>query len=155
MRATNVYGPGQQLFKIIPRSIIYLTLGKTIPLHGGGEAVKSYIHIRDISHGELAVLERGEIGKMYHLSPDAGVAVKDVVRTICETLGQAFETMTETVGERIGQDAAYVIDSTRARNELGWQPQISFPDGIAETVDWVRTYWDEIQQQPLEYQHKP
>lgn len=155
VRATNVYGARQQLFKIIPRSVIYMKLGRTIELHGGGAAVKSYIHIRDVSRGELAILERGRLGAMYHLSPDKGIAVRDVVRLIAERLGQRLEDVTRTVGERPGQDAAYVIDSTRARTELGWTPQIGLEGGIAEVVDWVDEYWDEIAQQPLEYQHKP
>ena len=77
VRATNVYGARQQLFKIIPRSAIYLKLGRPIELHGGGRAVKSYIHIRDVSRGEKLVLERGRPGHIYHLSPERGVEVRD------------------------------------------------------------------------------
>src|SRR5439155_21267311 len=68
IRGTNVYGAHQQLFKIIPRSAIYLKQGRTIELHGGGVAVKSYIHIRDVSRGELAAMEKGRSGQLYHLS---------------------------------------------------------------------------------------
>lgn len=155
VRATNVYGARQQLFKIIPRSVIYMKLGRTIELHGGGAAVKSYIPIRDVSRGELAILERGRLGEIYHLSPDRGIAVRDVVRLIAERLGQDFEDVTRTVDERPGQDAAYVIDSTRARTELGWAPQVTLEQGVAEVVDWVNEYWGEIARQPLEYRHKP
>ena len=155
VRATNVYGARQQLFKIIPRSVIYIRLGRRTPLHGGGRAVKSYIHIRDVSRGELAVLERGQTGQIYHLSPDAGIAVRDVVRTISEQMGQRFEDVVEVVDERPGQDAAYVIDSTRARTELGWTPCIGFDDGIAEVIDWIDQNWSDIETHPLEYQHKP
>ena len=116
VRATNVYGARQQLFKIIPRSVIYIKAGQEDSMHGGGKAVKSYIHIRDVSRGELAILDKGEIGRTYHLSPDQGVAVRDVVRTICERLGKPFEEAAEMVAERPGQDAAYVIDSTLARS---------------------------------------
>lgn len=154
VRATNVYGARQQLFKIIPRSVIYLKLGKTIELHGGGQAVKSYIHIRDVSRGELAMMERGQAGQIYHLSPDAGVAVRDVVQTICDRLGQDFAVCTRTVAERLGQDKAYVIDSTRARTELGWRPQISIQQGLGEVVEWVEAYWEQIVNEPLAYQHK-
>ena len=113
VRATNVYGPRQQLFKIIPRSVIYIKSGKTIELHGGGQAVKSFIHVRDVSHGELAILERGRLGELYHLSPDQGIAVRQVVRTIAERLGKRLEDVSKVVAERPGQDAAYVIDSTQ------------------------------------------
>jgi dTDP-glucose 4,6-dehydratase len=155
IRATNVYGARQQLFKIIPRSVIYIKLGKRIQLHGGGTAVKSYIHIRDVSRGELAVLRGGEIGKRYHISPDKGIAVRDVVRLIAEALGVAFKDVTETVGERPGQDAKYEIDSTRIRMTLGWAPRVSFEEGVRDVVDWVQAYWSEIQTQELAYQHKP
>lgn len=154
VRATNVYGARQQLFKIIPRSVIYIKLGKTIELHGGGRAVKSYIHIRDVSRGELDVLERGQTGRIYHLSPDRGVAVRDVVRVICDRLGVPFEQATRAVEERPGQDAAYVIDSTHARTELGWSPRVGIEEGLTEVADWVERYWDQIRGQPLEYQHQ-
>jgi dTDP-glucose 4,6-dehydratase len=100
VRATNVYGARQQLFKIVPRTVINLKYSKKIQLHGGGKAVKSYIHVRDVSRGELAILESGRIGELYHLSPDAGIAVRDVVRTICERMGKSFDEWSETVDER-------------------------------------------------------
>lgn len=153
VRATNVYGARQQLHKIIPRSVIFLRLGRRIPLHGGGRAVKSYIHIRDVSRGELAILQQGAPGGIYHLSPGAGVAVRDVVRLVCDRLGVSFEDATESVDDRLGQDAAYVIDSSRARGELGWSPEVSLADGLDEVVRWVEEYWDEIQTLPLEYRH--
>ena len=153
VRATNVYGARQQLFKIIPRSAIYIKLGKTIELHGGGRAVKSYIHIRDVSRGELTILEKGRIGELYHLSPDQGVQVRQVVQTICDRLGRRFEDATRAVDERPGQDAAYVIDSTKARTELGWKPTISLEEGLTDVVDWVNGSWPAIQAQPLEYRH--
>lgn len=155
IRATNVYGARQQLFKIIPRTAIYLQLGKTIELHGGGHAVKSYIHIRDVSRGELDAMEQGNLGEIYHLSPDAGVAVRDVVRMICEIAGKNFESCTKTVTERLGQDKAYVIDSTKARSQWGWAPRISIRDGLREVVEWVQADWEAIRREPLDYIHKP
>jgi len=154
VRATNVYGAGQQLFKIIPRSVIYLKLRRLIELHGGGKAVKSYIHIRDVSRGELAVLQRGRIGQIYHLSPDQGIAVKDLVAQLCQKLGQPFEQATRIVGERPGQDAAYVIDSSLARTEFGWRTEIDLNHGLQEVIDWVHAYWSDIQNLPLDYQHR-
>jgi dTDP-glucose 4,6-dehydratase len=153
VRATNVYGARQQLFKIIPRSAIYLKLGRTIELHGGGRAIKSYIHIRDVSRGEKLVLERGRVGHIYHLSPDDGVEVRTVVRMICERLGVDFARATRAVDERPGQDAAYVIDSAKARAELAWRPTIALDEGLTEVVEWVSQYWSDIAGKPLEYRH--
>src|SRR5688500_403432 len=137
---------------IIPRSVIYIKLGKKIQLHGGGRAVKSYIHIRDVSRGELAVMEQGKIGELYHLSPDEGIAVRDVVREIDFQKGKKLEEVADTVEERPGQDAAYVIDSSKARREFGWRPKIGFEEGLRDVITWVDEYWDEIQKQSLAYE---
>lgn len=153
VRATNVYGAHQQLFKIIPRSAIYVRSNQIIELHGGGHAVKSYIHIRDVSRGELAIMEGGNHGEIYHLSPDGGYAVRDIVRSVCELSGVAFEDATRTVAERLGQDAAYVIDSTKAREQFGWKPEVTLEAGLQGVVNWVEKYWQDIQDQPLKYLH--
>jgi dTDP-glucose 4,6-dehydratase len=153
IRATNVYGAHQQLFKIIPRTIISLKDGKKIPLHGGGVAVKSYIHIRDVSRGELLAMEQGQLGQIYHFSPDQGIAVRDVVQRLCDALGKDFNESTVSVEERLGQDAVYEIDSTRSRTELGWKTDIMLEEGLSQTVDWVEKHWSVISKSPLEYHH--
>jgi dTDP-glucose 4,6-dehydratase len=153
IRSTNTYGARQQLFKIIMRTAIYVREKRRIQLHGGGVAVKSYIHVRDVSKGELAALRGGEPGERFHLSPEQGIAVRDVVRLICERLGVDFAAATETVGERPGQDAAYVIDSSRARDRFGWRPEITIEQGLDEIVRWIDTHWERIRQQPHDYVH--
>jgi dTDP-glucose 4,6-dehydratase len=156
IRATNVYGAHQQLFKIIPRTAIYLLSNRKIHLHGGGVAVKSYIHIRDVSRGELAAMEQGEIGNIYHLSPNnAGYAVRDVVRRICEMMNKNFADSTVVAEERLGQDAAYTIDSTKAHRKLSWEPVVSLDDGLREVVEWVQGNWELIRQENHEYVHRP
>lgn len=141
-------------FKIIPRTVIYAKSGRRIDLHGGGVAVKSYIHIRDVSEGELLVMEQGQKGEIYHLSPDGGVAVRDVVGMICSRLGIDFDHAVRIAAERLGQDKAYTIDSSKARAVFGWRPQISLEQGISQTVSWVEGNLDAILSQPLEYIHK-
>lgn len=81
--------------------------------------------------------------------------MRDIVRTICDLMGRDFEASTVAVGERLGQDAAYVIDSTRAREEFGWTPNISLEEGLAGVIAWVEDNWEQIQREPLEYVHKP
>ncbi|MBI5346622.1 MAG: GDP-mannose 4,6-dehydratase [Chlamydiae bacterium] len=154
IRATNVYGAYQQLFKIIPRAIIYIKSGKTIELHGGGSAVKSYIHIRDVSNGELLAMEKGRIGELYHFSPDQGISVNDLVEKICKRMKVDFKSVTKIVEERLGQDKAYVIDSSKARKELGWKPEIDLEKGLDGAINWINENFTEIQKQPFQYVHK-
>ena len=155
IRSANVYGAHQQLFKIIPRSIIYLKLGKVIELHDGGRPVRSFIHIRDVSRGELAAMEKGSPGTVYHFSPDKRYMVRDIVHKICERMERDIKTSTVLVGERLGQDAAYIMDSTRARKELAWCPEICLDKGLTEVIAWVEDNWEQIQKEPLEYLHHP
>ncbi|MBI4283914.1 MAG: GDP-mannose 4,6-dehydratase [Chloroflexi bacterium] len=155
MRSTNVYGPHQQLFKIIPRSIIYMKMGKKIPLDGGGAAVKSFIHIRDVAEGIYRAIEKGRTGEIYHLSPESGYSVKSIVEMIAGKMGLDFNEVTQPVGERLGQDAQYIIDSTKARKELKWQPHIAIDEGLDEVIEWINRDWATIIRQPLEYIHQP
>jgi dTDP-glucose 4,6-dehydratase len=154
IRSTNVYGAHQQLFKIIPRTVIYLKLGKKIPLHGGGAAVKSFIHIRDISKGETLAMNRGQPGDIFHFSPARGYSIRDIVAMVCAMMGRDFASSVDMVEERLGQDAAYVIDSSKARERLHWQPAISLEEGIRQVADWVESEWDAISREPLDYVHQ-
>ena len=153
IRSTNVYGKHQQLFKIIPRSIIYLKLGKTVELHGGGKAMKSFIHIRDVVGGLRLAIERGKSGT-YHFTVASDQTVADVARQICTWMGYSFESATRVVGERLGQDARYWLDCSKAERELGWVPQVPFEQGVREVIEWIDTNWAVIQQEPMVYIHK-
>lgn len=153
IRSTNVYGKHQQLFKIIPRTVIYLKLGKTIELHGGGKSIKSFIHISDVVRGILLALEHGKPGT-YHFMVPSDQSVATIVRQVCKQMGRDFEKSTCFVGDRLGQDARYWLDCTKAERELGWKAQVSFEDGIQEVIDWVESNWETILQEPLVYIHK-
>lgn len=153
IRSTNVYGAGQQLFKIIPRTIIYLRLGRTLELHGGGHSIKSFIHIRDVVRGLLLAVEGGGTGT-YHFTSDNSDTVAQVVARVCTLMGHRAEDATRVVGERLGQDARYWLDDSKAECELGWREQESFDQGVRETIEWVDRNWATIQDQPLNYVHK-
>jgi dTDP-glucose 4,6-dehydratase len=153
IRSTNVYGAHQQLFKIIPKSVILIKKGEKIPLHGGGLAVKSYIHIRDISKGEYLAMTKGVVGEIYHLSPDHGYAVRDIVNMICNLMGVSFNDCVELVEERLGQDKAYVIDSSKIRNYTQWEPKLSIETGLKGVIDWINRNWEVIKKMPIEYAH--
>lgn len=153
IRSTNVYGAHQQLFKIIPRTIIYLRLGRTIELHGGGHAIKHFVHIRDVVRGLVAAVERGGAGT-YHFTSANSDTVARVVARVCAAMGYGAEDVTCVIGERLGQDARYWLDCSKAERELGWREQEGFDQGVRETITWVDEYWDEIQRAPLTYVHK-
>lgn len=153
IRSTNVFGKHQQLFKIIPRTLIYARLGRKIQLHGGGTARKSFIHIRDVIAALIKTLQYPE-HRTWHLTQAGPETVADVVRMSLESLGLDWEAHVEVVAERLGQDAHYWLDDSDSRRLLDWQPQISLREGIAETRDWITAHWELLHKEPLEYIHR-
>lgn len=150
-RPTNVYGARQQIHKFIPRAMINLRLDKTIELRGGGEAIKSYIHIRDVSRGIALLMREGETGQAYHLGAAAGVSIHFVASLICELLGKDFDEWTQSAARHIGRDAMYIVNSGKA-NALGWRPEVSLDEGLRETCAWIDMHLaDNLM--PMEYRH--
>jgi dTDP-glucose 4,6-dehydratase len=67
-RAANVFGPGQQLYRIIPRTVLFFLTGKKLQLHGGGHSVRSFIHMRDVAEGTWLAAQKSPPGEIYHFS---------------------------------------------------------------------------------------
>lgn len=153
-RAANVYGPGQQLYRIIPRAILFFLIGRKLQLHGGGHSVRSFIHIRDVADGTLRVARQAPPGEIYHLSTSQNISIRALVELIATQLDVDFEKNVDIVGERLGKDAAYLLDSTKAKETLGWKDQISLEQGIDETIAWVRDNLDIVKKLPFDYIHK-
>ncbi len=154
-RSANVYGPGQQLYRIIPRTVLFFLTGRTLQLHGGGASVRSFIHIRDVADGTLRAARRGRPGEIYHFAIPRAVAIRDLVAMIAARLGLELEGRVEIAGERLGKDNAYLLDTAKARAELGWSDRVSLEDGLAETIRWVSDNLAELRQLPCDYIHKP
>ena len=153
-RAANVYGPGQQLYRIISRTILYILLGKKLLLHGGGVSRRSFIHMDDVSDATLKIMLNGKNGDTYHISTDEVVSIRQIVETLCTKLGVNFEDHAEIVGDRLGKDAAYQLDSTKLRTELRWQDYISLDRGLDQCIDWVKRNIDTLKSEPFDYIHK-
>jgi dTDP-glucose 4,6-dehydratase len=153
-RAANVYGPGQQLFRIIPRTIYFLMTGKQLQLHGGGVSTRSFIHMDDVSTATWSIAQHAPIGETYHISTDRIVSIRELVEIICARLGKSFSHCVEVVGERLGKDSAYWLNSRKLREGLGWQDQISLEMGIDQTITWVQSNLSALKQQPANYIHK-
>jgi len=154
-RSANVYGIHQQLYRIIPRAIIYLKMKKKIQLHGNGKSERSFIHIRDVAEATLKIAEKGTVGDVYHISPEGDdISIYAVVRTICEMMSQDFKNSVELIDQNFGQDLKYSISSSKLRKDLNWKPKISLQIGIEEMINWIDNNWSEISKMPLEYIHK-
>lgn len=154
-RAANVYGPGQQLYRIIPRTILFILMGRRLQLQGGGVSTRAFIHIGDVADATWRIMLNGCNGEIYHISTKEVISIRALVEMICERMGADFANHVDVVGERMGKDAAYLLDSSKLRNELGWKDTIGLDRGIDECIDWVRRNLDVLRTSPLDYVHKP
>lgn len=153
-RSANVCGPGQQLYRILPKTILCILTGKKLRLEGGGHSIRSFIHIRDVAEATLRVARQGAAGEVYHLATPRNLTIRDLVGEVCRQMEASFEESVEVVEGRIGQDAAYLLDCAKARAELGWSPRRSLEDAIGETIAWMEQNLSRVRELPAEYIHK-
>ncbi len=153
-RAANVFGPGQQPFRIIPRVILCHRLGQKLQLHGGGSSGRSFIHIDDVASATLRIMENSRIGESYHLSTNRFVSIKEIAELICQRLKIDLNEIAEIAPERPGKDHAYLLDSSKCREHFDWRDERSLEEGIDETISWIDHWLDTIKEQPLHYTHK-
>jgi dTDP-glucose 4,6-dehydratase len=153
-RAANVYGPGQQLYRIIPRALLFARLGRKLQLHGGGQSIRSFIHIDDVADATYRVATAGRPGDSYHISTGETISIRDLVQTICVLMDRSFDELAEVVGDRLGKDQAYLLDSGKIRAELGWRDIISLADGLKGTLAWIDENLATLRSLPADYIHK-
>ena len=153
-RSANVYGPGQQLYRIIPRTILYARLGKKLSLHGGGTSERSFIHINDVADATYRIALDGTAGDTYHISTRKTITVRDLIMKICSLINVEFIDLVEESEERLGKDQSYKLDSGKIREELGWHDTVELEEGIASTIEWVDNNLDLLRNLPHEYIHK-
>lgn len=152
-RSANVCGPGQQLYRIIPKTILCILTGKKLRLEGGGHSVRSFIHIDDVGAGTIKVAREGLPGEAYHLATAKNQSIRQVVEEVCRQMDVRFNDCVDVVEGRLGQDAAYLLDTAKGRKQLNWAPQRTVEDAIADTVQWLRKNLTRLRELPAEYVH--
>jgi len=153
-RAANVYGPGQQLYRIIPRTMLYARLGKKMNLHGGGSSIRSFIHMDDVSMATLKIATEGNPGESYHISTNETVSIRGLVEKICGLTNTSFSDLVNVSDDRLGKDQAYLLDSNKLRNDFSWQNEINLEEGLKDTLSWVDNNLDLLKKLPADYVHK-
>lgn len=134
-RCSNNYGPYQFPEKLIPLMIINALENKKLPVYGDGLHVRDWIHVHDHVRGLLDVFEKGESGSVYNIGGNSEMKNIEIVKSILSILGKS-ESLIEYVKDRPGHDRRYAIDFGRMEQELGWEPEKDFQEGLSETVDW-------------------
>jgi dTDP-glucose 4,6-dehydratase len=147
---SNNYGPYQFPEKLVPLIIQKAMAGDPLPVYGDGRNVRDWLYVTDHCAAIRRVLEAGRVGETYNVGGDAERENIHVVKTICALLdarrpradGQPRESQIAFVKDRPGHDRRYAIDAGKIQSELGWQPTVSFEQGMAATVDWYLAHGD-------------
>lgn len=137
---SNNYGPRQHVEKFIPRQITNVIDGVRPKLYGAGLNVRDWIHVDDHNCAVWTILESGTPGETYLIGADGEKNNQEVIELILELMGQPTDAY-DHVADRAGHDLRYAIDSTKLRQELGWEPRYTdFRDGLEATIRWYRDH---------------
>jgi dTDP-glucose 4,6-dehydratase len=131
----NNYGPYQFPEKVIPWFISLALSDQPLTLYASTENRREWIHVLDHCRAVEAVLERGRVGETYHVGTGKEASIAEIADAVLRATGRPL-TMKTIVPDRPGHDRRYLLDSTKLRTELGWEPLVDFDKGISETVEW-------------------
>ncbi len=142
---SNNYGPYQFPEKLIPLIFNNSRNGKELPVYGDGKNIRDWLYVTDHCQAIIEVLEKGAAGRTYNIGGNNEKTNIEVVTLICDMLdakigrlpdGSSRTSLITFVTDRLGHDRRYAIDSTRLKEEIGWQPALTFEQGIEMTIDW-------------------
>lgn len=142
---SNNYGPYHFPEKLIPLIISNALAGRELPVYGDGKNVRDWLYVVDHCAAILAVLETGRVGETYNVGGKNEKQNIEIVQTICDLLdektgrlpsGDPRRSLIRFVKDRPGHDRRYAIDATKIRTEIGWEPSVTFEEGIVRTIDW-------------------
>lgn len=143
---SNNYGPYQFPEKLMPLFITNLIEGKKVTVYGEGKNIRDWIHVDDHNFGLDLILHKGRIGETYCLGGNSERSNLEITKSILNLMGQG-EEMIEFVRDRLGHDLRYAIDFSKAKEELGFTPQVSFEEGLKQTINWYqnnKSWWKKI-----------
>ena len=132
---SNNYGPYQYPEKLIPLFITNLIDNKPVPVYGEGKNIRDWIHVSDHNRGVEKIIKNGKIGSTYCLGGGNELSNLEITYEILKTMGKG-EEMIKYVDDRLGHDFRYAIDYSLIEKELDWKPEISFSEGLKDTIKW-------------------
>jgi dTDP-glucose 4,6-dehydratase len=144
----NNYGPYQFPEKVIPVFVTRALDDQPLPMYKSTENRREWIHALDHCAAVDSVLERGKVGETYHVGTGVEKSIEEIADGILSELGKPSDLKT-IVPDRPGHDRRYVLDWSKMRRELGWEPRVPFDRGLAETVSWYaqhRDWWEPLRE---------
>ena len=142
----NNYGPFQFPEKLIPLFVTNALDDKPLPLYASTQNRREWIHAVDHCRAIDLVLAKGKDGETYHVGTGVEKSIMDIADLVLGELDKSDE-LKEIVPDRPSHDRRYLLDSSKIRSELGWQPEVDFDSGLSETIRWYaksRAWWEPL-----------
>ena len=136
-RSSNNYGPYQYPEKLIPLFITNIMQDKKIPLYGDGENIRDWIYVKDNCKAIDLVMRKGKRGEIYNIGANNEKSNIEITKAILKIMNKS-EDIIKYVEDRPGHDYRYALNNKKIRNELGWNPKISFYKGLRKTINWYQ-----------------
>lgn len=140
-RCSNNYGPYQYPEKLIPFFISQLLKGEKVPVYGDGLNVRDWLYVYDHCSAIDTVLHKGKVGEVYNIGGHNEKTNMEITHLILDAMGKD-ESSIKYVEDRLGHDRRYAISNDKITAELGWEPSITFEEGIKLTIDWYLNHQD-------------
>lgn len=145
-RCSNNYGTHQFPEKIIPLFVTNLIDGLSVPLYGDGLNARDWLHVDDHCRGIALALTKGRAGEVYNIGGGTELTNKELTELLLTATGTDWSSVT-FVEDRKGHDRRYSVDISKSTAELGYQPRVSFEEGLRSTVEWYRNnreWWEPL-----------
>jgi dTDP-glucose 4,6-dehydratase len=145
---SNNYGPFQFPEKVIPLFVTNALDDRPLPMYASTQNKREWLHVRDHCRAIELVLSQGEPGGTYNVGSGIEASIDEIADFVLELAGKP-ESLKSIVPDRPGHDRRYLLDSSKLRRELGWEPEIGFEDGLRETVEWYaanRAWWEPLRE---------
>jgi dTDP-glucose 4,6-dehydratase len=143
---SNNYGPFQFPEKVIPLFATNALDDEPLPLYASTQNKREWLHVLDHCSAIEAVLQRGRVGETYLVGSGVEATVEEIADRVLDALGKP-QSLKTIVPDRPGHDRRYLLDSSKLRTELGWEPEFDFDDGLRATVEWYaenRAWWEPL-----------
>ena len=145
---SNNYGPWQFPEKVIPLFVTNALDDRELPLYASTQNRREWLHVDDHCRAIELVLEQGREGETYNVGSGVERSIEEIADLALGLTGKP-ESLKTIVPDRPGHDRRYLLDSTKLRHELGWQPEVSFEDGLRATAEWYtanRAWWEPLKE---------
>jgi dTDP-glucose 4,6-dehydratase len=146
---SNNYGPFQFPEKVIPLFATNALDDEPLPLYASTQNKREWLHVLDHCSAIELVLQRGRVGETYLVGSGIEATVEEIADRVLDVLGKP-QSLKKIVPDRPGHDRRYLLDSSKLRTELGWEPAFDFEDGVRATVEWYaehRSWWEPLKAQ--------